>query len=153
GYRHTHLTSVAPTASNSIISGDVSPGIEPVAANAFAHKTAKGVFLKKNRTLEKLLESIGQNTSEVWKSIVNNDGSVSHLNFLTDEQKQVFLTARELNMFTVIKLAAARQKHIDQTQSLNVFFPADASPKYINEVHIEAWKQNIQTLYYFRSSK
>lgn len=150
--RNTHLLSVAPTASNSLISGNVSPGIEPLAANAFAHKTAKGTFLQKNKHLETLLESINQNTSEVWKSIVVNEGSVQHLEFLTSEQKMVFLTAREINQFALIKLAAGRQRWIDQTQSLNLFFPANADPKYINQVHLEAWKSGIQTLYYCRTS-
>lgn len=152
GFRHTHRTAVAPTASNSIISGNVSPGIEPFAANAFSHKTAKGVFMQKNRTLEKVLESIGQNTPEVWKSIVNNEGSVQHLDFLSEEQKRIFQTAREMNMFALVRLAGARQKYIDQSQSLNLFFPFNADSKYINEVHLEAWKAGIKGLYYCRSS-
>lgn len=152
GMRHTHLRAVAPTASNSIISGNVSPGIEPIAANAFNHKTSKGLLIQRNPTLKRLLASLGKDTPDVWKSIVRESGSVQHLDFLTDEQKQVFLTARELNQFDIVRLAAARQKHLDQTQSLNLFFPANASMKYVNEVHLEAWKQGIQTLYYCRSS-
>lgn len=152
GLRNTHRTAVAPTASNSIISGNVSPGIEPIAANAYMHKTSKGVFLQRNRELERLLDELGKNTQEVWRSIVSAEGSVQHLPFLTDEQKSVFLTAREINQFAIIRLAAARQKHLEQSQSLNVFFPSNASPKYINEVHLEAWKSGVQTLYYCRSS-
>ena len=150
--RNTHLLACAPTASNSIISGDQSAGIEPYAANAFSHKTAKGTFLQKNRFLEKLLEDKEMNTIEVWRSIITNEGSVQQLDFLSEEEKAVFLTAREMNMFTLIKLAGARQKWLDQTQSLNLFFPANASADYLNKVHLEAWKSGVQTLYYCRAS-
>jgi len=149
--RNTHCLAVAPTVSNSIISGNVSAGIEPFAANAFAQKTAKGTFLQKNKHLKKILSELGKDNEEVWKSIVNNVGSVQHLDFLSEEQKKVFLTAREVNQFILIKLAADRQKHLDQGQSLNLFFPSNADPKYFNEVHIEAWKQNLKTLYYTRT--
>jgi len=149
--RNTHCLAIAPTVSNSIISGNVSAGIEPFAANAFAQKTAKGTFFQKNKTLKMLLESLGQDTEEVWKSIINNDGSVHHLDFLSEEQKNVFLTAREINQFVLVKLAAARQKFIDQGQSLNLFFPSNVDPKYFSDVHIEAWKQDLKTLYYTRT--
>jgi len=149
--RNTHCLAVAPTVSNSLISGNVSAGIEPFAANAFAQKTAKGTFFQKNKTLKGLLESLNQDTEEVWKSIVNNDGSVQHLDFLSEEQKNVFLTAREINQFVLVKLAAARQKFIDQGQSLNLFFPSNVDPKYFSDVHIEAWKENLKTLYYTRT--
>jgi ribonucleoside-diphosphate reductase alpha chain len=151
GRRNTHCIAVAPTVSNSIISGNVSAGIEPFAANAYAQKTAKGTFLQRNKELEALLESLEKNTEQVWSSIVNNEGSVAHLGFLTQEQKQLFATAREINQFAVVKLAAARQKWIDQGQSLNLFFPANTDPKYYNQVHLEAWKAGLLGLYYCRT--
>ena len=152
GIRNTHRNAVAPTASNSVISGNVSPGIEPLAANAYAHKTAKGTFLQKNRKLMEVLETHKQNTDEVWKSIVQNEGSVQHLNFLDENEKAVFLTAREINQFVLVKLAAARQPFIDQTQSVNLFFPANTDPGYFNQVHLEAWRSGMHTLYYTRTT-
>lgn len=152
GRRNTHLLAIAPTVSNSLISGNVSAGIEPWAANAFAQKSAKGTFLQKNRQLEALLESRGHNTSETWKHIVNNGGSVQDLEFLSDDEKSVFLTARELNQYVLVRLAAARQRHIDQGQSLNLFFPANTDTKYLNKVHIEVWSSGLATLYYCRTS-
>lgn len=149
--RNTHCLAVAPTVSNSLISGNVSAGIEPISANAYTQKTAKGTFLQQNRELMKLLISLNQNTDEVWKSIVLNEGSVQHLDFLTKEQKEVFMTAREINQFALVKLASGRQKYIDQGQSLNLFFPANTDPKYFNEVHLEAWKSGVITLYYTRT--
>ena len=151
GIRNTHLLAVAPTVSNSIISGNVSAGIEPYAANAFAQKTAKGTFLQKNSALEKLLTELGKNTDDVWKSIVTNNGSVQHLSFLNEEQKKVFETAREINQFFIVQLAAVRQEYLDQGQSLNLFFPYNVDPKYFNQVHIEAWRSNLKTLYYCRT--
>ena len=150
--RNSHTIAVAPTVSNSLISGNVSAGIEPLAANAFAQKTAKGTFLQKNHQLETVLAAHDKNTDEVWKSIVTTEGSVQHLDFLTQEEKEVFLTARELNQFTIIKLAADRQQFIDQAQSVNLFFPANVDPEYFNQVHLEAWKQGVKTLYYTRTS-
>ena len=149
--RNTHLLAVAPTVSNSIISGNVSAGIEPLAANAYAQKTAKGTFMQKNPALERLLEELGKNTEEVWKSIITKNGSVQHLDFLSNEDKLVFETAREINQFVLVRLAAGRQKYLDQGQSLNLFFPSNVDPKYFNEVHLEAWKQNLKTLYYCRT--
>jgi ribonucleoside-diphosphate reductase alpha chain len=151
GMRNTHLMAVAPTVSNSTISGGWSAGIEPIPANIFSQKSAKGTFIRKNNFLEQLLESLGKNTEEVWKSILENSGSVQHLKFLSKEQKEVFLTAREINQFALVKQAAQRQPFIDQAQSLNLFFAANSDPKYINEVHIEAWKTGVKTLYYCRS--
>jgi ribonucleoside-diphosphate reductase alpha chain len=150
--RNTHLIAVAPTASNSIISGGHSTGIEPITANAYALKSAKGTFMVKNAQLELLLADRGKNTDEVWRSIVSNEGSVQHLDFLSPEEKKLFETAREMNQFVLVKLAAARQKWIDQGQSLNLFFPANVDPKYFNEVHLEAHKSGIKTIYYCRSS-
>ena len=149
--RNTHLIAVAPTVSNSIISGGYSAGIEPISANIFSQKSAKGTFIRKNLTLEALLESKGKNTPEVWKSINEQSGSVQHLNCLTDHEKEVFLTAREINQHTIVKLAVQRQKWIDQAQSVNLFFASNASGKYIHEVHLAAWKNGLKTLYYLRS--
>jgi len=151
GIRNTHLIALAPTASNSIISGGYSPSIEPIAANLFSQKTAKGTFIKRNPTLEILLEKKDKNTPEVWKSINERSGSVQHLKFLTDHEKSVFLTAREINQFAVVKQAAQRQKWICQGQSVNLFFAANAEPKYIHEVHVAAWESGLKSLYYFRA--
>lgn len=150
--RNATLMAIAPTVSNSLIASNVSQGIEPWIANAFAQKSAKGTFVRRNPELEKLLKSIGQDTDEVWGSILKNDGSVQHLECLTAEQKEVFLTARELNQFAIIKLAAERQKFIDQGQSINIFFPANSDPKYINQVHLEAANSGLKSLYYLRST-
>jgi ribonucleoside-diphosphate reductase alpha chain len=149
--RNTHLVAVAPTVSNSTISGGHSAGIEPIAANIFSQKSAKGTFIRKNAVLEQLLESLGKNTPEVWKSINEQSGSVQHLKFLTDEQKAVFLTAREINQHAIVKQAAQRVKFIDQGQSVNLFFASNASPKYIHEVHVAAWQEGLKSLYYLRT--
>ena len=152
GMRHSHLMAIAPTRSNSFISGEVSYGIEPIPANAYTDKTAKGVFLIKNRTFETLLQNKQQDKPEVWKSIVKNGGSVQHLTFLDENEKKVFLTAREINQMALIRQASQRQKWIDQAQSLNLFFPANVDPKWFHTVHLEAWKMGVKTLYYCRSS-
>lgn len=149
--RNTHLIAIAPTVSNSTISGGYSAGIEPISANVFTQKSAKGTFIRKNKTLEALLESREQNTSEVWKSINEQSGSVQHLKFLTPEEKEVFLTARELNQHAIVKLAVQRQRWVDQAQSVNLFFAMNSSPKYIHEVHLAAWKSGLKTLYYLRT--
>jgi ribonucleoside-diphosphate reductase alpha chain len=149
--RNTHLLAVAPTVSNSTISGGYSAGIEPIAANIFSQKSAKGTFIRKNLTLEALLESKSQNTLDVWKSINEKNGSVQHLSILTDKEKEVFLTAREINQHAVVKQAAQRQRWIDQGQSVNLFFASNSDPKYIHEVHIAAWESGMKGLYYFRS--
>lgn len=151
GMRHTHLLAIAPTVSNATISGGISPSIEPWAANIFVQKTAKGNFIKKNKQLEALLEAKGKNTPEVWNEINKNLGSVQGLKFLSDEEKEVFLTFREINQHAIVKQASQRQKWIDQAQSLNLAFPSNVDPKYIHEVHIEAWKQGLKTLYYLRA--
>lgn len=149
--RNTHLIAIAPTVSNSTISGGHSAGIEPISANVFTQKSAKGTFIRKNKTLEALLETKGQNTPEVWKSINEQSGSIQHLKFLSDHEKEVFLTARELNQHAIVKLAVQRQRWVDQAQSVNLFFAMNSSPKYIHEVHISAWKNGLKTLYYLRS--
>jgi len=152
GRRNSHLIALAPTVSNSLISGNVSPSIEPWAANVFVQKSAKGTIIQQNKTLVALLEKKNKNTDEVWKSIERENGSVQHLDFLTAEEKEVFLTARELNQFTLIKLAGQRQRWIDQGQSLNLFFPENADPKYIHEVHLMAHAEGLNSLYYLRTS-
>ncbi len=149
--RNTHLIAVAPTVSNSLISGGCSAGIEPWTANVFSQKSAKGTFIKKNNELKQFLETIGKDTQEIWSSINANGGSVQHLSFISKEIKEVFLTAREINQHAIVKQAAQRQRWIDQAQSVNLFFASNADPKYIHEVHLEAWKQKVKTLYYCRS--
>ena len=151
GRRNTHTTALAPTATNSIISGGVSPSIEPWAANAFVQKTAKGVFVKRNPVLEELLTKYGYNGRETWQSIVANEGSVQHLDFLTEHEKKVFLTAREIPQYHLIGQAAARQPYIDQSQSLNIFVPADVDAKWFHQLHVDAWTLGVKTLYYCRS--
>ena len=156
GVRNTLRTAIAPTVSNSIIMSsideDLSPSVEPIAANAFVQRSAKGTFIRKNKILEKLLETKNKNDTETWKSIVANEGSVDHLDFLNKEEKSIFLTAREINQFVIIKQAADRQKYIDQGQSINLFFSMNATPKYMSEVAKEAWKEGLKSLYYCRTS-
>ena len=152
GMYNSHLSAIAPTRSNSIICGDISAGIEPITANAFNDITAKGLFVRRNRTLKKLLASKGHDTAEVWKSIVNNAGSVQQLNVLTDDEKSVFKTAYEINQNAIIQQAAQRQKYICQSQSLNLFFPFDVDALYFNKVHIKAWELGVKTLYYCKST-
>ena len=149
--RNTHLIALAPTVSNAIISGGYSPSIEPITANIYSQKSAKGTFIIKNTNLEKLLDSKNKNNKDVWKSITENSGSVQHLSFLSKEEKDVYLTAREINQFAIVKQASQRQKYIDQGQSVNLFFAANSNPKYIHEVHMEAWKEGLKSLYYCKS--
>jgi ribonucleoside-diphosphate reductase alpha chain len=151
GMRNTHLMAIAPTVSNATISGGYSPSIEPIVANIYSQKSAKGTFIRKNPTLERLLKQMNKDKPEVWKSIVEQSGSVQHLSFLIPEQKKVFLTAREINQFSVVRLAGQRQQFIDQAQSINLFFAANSDPKYISQVHVEAWKAGLKSLYYLRS--
>lgn len=149
--RNTHLTAIAPTFSNSIISGDVSAGIEPLPGAAYNHKTAKGTFTRFNPVFLELARSKGKDDGKMWRHIVQNRGSVQDLDWLTDHEKEVFRTAKEINQMALIRQAAQRQKWIDQSQSLNLFFPSNADSKEINLVHLEAWKQGVKTLYYVRS--
>jgi ribonucleoside-diphosphate reductase alpha chain len=151
GRRNTHLLAVAPTVSNSLISGGHSAGIEPIRAAIYSQKSAKGTFIIRNPTFESLLIEKKQNTPEVWKTIVERGGSVNHLKFLTDLEKEVFMSAMEINQYAIVKQAAQRQKWIDQGQSINLFFGANSDPKYIHGVHLEAWKSNIKSLYYLRT--
>ena len=151
GVRNSHLLAIAPNASSSIICGNTSPSIEPYRANAFVQKTKTGSSLLKNEYLENTLDDIGMNTDEVWKSIITNNGSVQHLEFLDDYTKDVFKTAVEIDQRWVVEFAADRQEFICQSQSLNLFFPADVSKQELHALHMMAWKRKVKTLYYLRS--
>jgi len=151
GIRNAHLLAIAPNASSSIICGNTSPSIEPYRANAFVQKTKTGSSLLKNEYLEHALDEIDMNTDEVWQSIVTNNGSVQHLDFLDDYTKDVFKTAVEIDQRWVIDMAADRQEFICQSQSLNVFFPANVSKQELHSIHMMAWKKKVKTLYYLRS--
>ena len=179
GMRNTHLRAIAPTVSNSKLSGNVSAGIEPWAANVFTEQTAKGTFIRKNPSLERLLDKIGHNTKEVWDKILEDGGSVQDLTQLDNywvkigeaavyttskknkmtplEQsdltpvKDVFLTFKELNQMEIVRQAGIRQQYIDQAVSLNLAFPNEAEPKFINQVHLEAYNAGVKTLYYMRT--
>lgn len=151
GMRHSHLTAIAPTVSNSKLSGNVSPGIEPWAANVFTEQSAKGTFIRKNPTLERLLKSKGLNTREVWNKIREDNGSVQDLDVLSSEEKEVFLTFKEINQLGLVEQAGIRQQFIDQSQSLNLAFPKSVPPKWVNQVHLEAWRRGVKTLYYTRT--
>ena len=152
GMRNTHLVAIAPTVSNSRIS-NCSAGIEPIPANIYTFNGAKGTFIVKNKELETLLESKGQNTDRVWDQILADNGSVQNLpdEVLSPDEKEVYLTFSEVNQLELVRQAAIRQKYIDQTQSLNLSFDPTDSPKWINQVHLEAWKLGIKTLYYLRT--
>ena len=149
--RFSNKTAVAPTASISIICGGSSPGIEPIAANVYAHKTLSGTFTVRNRHLKILLQEKNQDNDEVWLSILSNGGSVQHLDFLSDHEKDVYKTAFEIDQRWLIDLAGDRSEMIDQAQSLNVFLPADSDKAYLHEVHFSAWKKGVKSLYYCRS--
>jgi ribonucleoside-diphosphate reductase alpha chain len=153
GMRNTHLLAVAPTVSNSVICGGISAGIEPLPANVYTFNGAKGTFIRKNKSLEELLESKGENKEKWWKQMLQEGGSVMGLpdTILSSDEKEVFLTFPEINQLELVKQAAERQKYIDQTQSLNVSFDPNDSPKWINQVHMEGWKLGIKTFYYLRT--
>ena len=151
GMRNTHLRAIAPTVSNSKLSGNVSPGIEPWAANIFTEQSAKGTFIRKNPTLETLLESKKINTKEIWEKILADGGSVQDLKELDDNTKEVFKTFKELNQLELVRQAGIRQQYIDQSVSLNLAFPSEATPKWINKVHMDAWRKGVKTLYYMRT--
>ena len=150
GRRNSHLLAIAPNANSSIICG-TSPSIEPQKANAYTHRTRAGSHLVKNQYLENELIRVGQNTDEVWSSIITTGGSVQHLEFLDEHTKNVFKTAIEIDQSHVVKLAGNRQKHLCQGQSLNIFFPAGASKSYLHNVHFEAWRYGCKGLYYLRT--
>ena len=149
--RFSNKTAIAPTASISIICGGTSPGVEPIAANSFTHKTLSGSFNVRNKYLTKILEKYGKNDDETWSSITTNQGSVSHLDFLTQEEKDVFKTAFELDQRWIVDLGADRTPHISQAQSINIFIPADIHKKDLHQIHFQAWKKGLKSLYYCRS--
>ena len=174
GFRNTHLRAVAPTVSNSKLAGNVSAGIEPWAANVFTEQTSKGTFIRKNTELERVLRKAGVNNKDTWDKILEDGGSVQDIKELdswcylggkmvlcseiSDEDrdktypvKDVFRTFKEINQMDLVKQAGVRQQYIDQAVSLNLAFPSIASPKWINQVTMEAWKQGIKTLYYMRT--
>ena len=153
GMRNTHILAIAPTVSNSVICGGVSAGIEPLPANVYTFNGAKGTFIRKNKVLEALLESKNQNKNKWWDQMLQDGGSVQNLpdTILTPDEKELFLTFSEINQLELVRQAAIRQRYIDQTQSLNLSFDPNDSPKWINQVHMEAWKLGIKTLYYLRT--
>ena len=150
--RNTTLLALAPTTSSSSILGQVSPSVEPYASNYFVAGLAKGSFTRKNLQLENLLINKNKNTEDVWKSIIQNQGSVQHLDFLTDREKEVFKTFQEISPFTIIQQASARQYFIDQGQSINLKIPNAMSIRDVNKVHMEAWKLGLKGLYYQRGT-
>ena len=149
--RFSNKTAIAPTASISIICGGASPGVEPVAANSYTHKTLSGSYNVRNKYLEKILEKYKKNNEEIWSSITTNQGSVSHLDFLTDLEKDVFKTAFELNQKWIVDLGADRTPYISQAQSINIFLPADVHKRELHQIHFQAWKKGLKSLYYCRS--
>lgn len=153
GMRNTHLLAIAPTVSNSVITGGISAGIEPLPANIYTFNGAKGTFIRKNKVLENLLEEKGQNKDGYWDQMLRDNGSVLGLpdNVLSPDEKELFLTFPEINQLELVRQAAIRQRYIDQTQSLNLSFDPQDSPKWINQVHMEAHKLGIKTLYYLRT--
>ncbi len=176
GMRNTHLRAIAPTVSNSKLSGNVSAGIEPWPSNVFTEQTAKGTFIRKNIELEKVLRKVGINKKSTWDKILADGGSIQDIKELDEwgyvdgkllkkedipqdafdkDQifwvKDVFKTFKEINQLDLVKQAGVRQQYIDQSVSLNLAFPSEASPKWINQIHMEAWEQGIKTLYYMRT--
>ena len=149
--RFSNKTAIAPTASISIICGGTSPGIEPIAANSYTHKTLSGSFNVRNKYLEKILEKYNKNNNEVWSSITTNQGSVIHLDFLSKEEKDVFKTAFEIDQKWIVELGADRTPNISQAQSVNLFLPADVHKKELHQIHFQAWKKGLKSLYYCRS--
>jgi ribonucleoside-diphosphate reductase alpha chain len=181
GMRNTHLRAIAPTVSNSKLAGNVSAGIEPWAANLITEQSAKGTFIRKNPTLEKVLDKIDKNTKATWDKILEDGGSVQGLSWIEDYMvkvgeydyqpltmeefntlddiqkteyiplKDVFKTFKEINQLELVRQAGVRQQYVDQAVSLNLAFPKEATPKFINQVHLEAYEQGIKTLYYMRT--
>jgi ribonucleoside-diphosphate reductase alpha chain len=149
--RFSNKTAIAPTASISIICGGASPGVEPVAANSYTHKTLSGSYNVRNRYLKEVLEKYGKNNDDVWSSITTNQGSVEHLDFLTQNEKDVFKTAFELDQRWIVELGADRTPYISQAQSINIFLPADVHKKDLHQIHFQAWKKGLKSLYYCRS--
>ena len=163
GNRFSHLMAIAPNASSSILMGNTSPSVEPYRANAYRQDTLSGSHLNKNRYLDKIIREycdtpttdgkVGMEYDEIWRSIIANDGSVQHLDWMDEHTKEVFKTSMEIDQRWVIEHAADRQEYIDQAQSINLFFRPDSHIKYIHSVHFLAWKKKLKTLYYCRSEK
>lgn len=153
GMRNTHLLAIAPTVSNSVITGGISAGIEPLPANIYTFNGAKGTFIRKNKVLQAILQAKGEDKDQWWDQMLSDGGSVQNLpdNILTPNEKEIFLTFPEINQLELVRQAAIRQRYIDQTQSLNLSFDPNDSPKWINQVHMEAHKLGIKTLYYLRT--
>ena len=153
GMRNTHLLAIAPTVSNSVITGGISAGIEPLPANVYTFNGAKGTFIRKNKVLQSLLIEKGEDKDKWWDQMLGDGGSTQNLpdNILSPEEKELFLTFSEINQLELVRQAAIRQRYVDQTQSLNLSFDPNDSPKWINQVHMEAWKLGIKTLYYLRT--
>ena len=159
GFRNTHLRAIAPTVSNSKLAGNISPGIEPWAANVFTEQSAKGTFIRRNTVLEEVLEDNELNTPEIWEQILKDGGSIQNIEELDDvlmgdwdePVKNVFKTFKEINQLELVNQAGIRQQYIDQSVSLNLAFPSQAPPKWINKVHMDAWKKGVKTLYYMRT--
>ena len=163
--RNTHLRAIAPTVSNSKLAGNVSPGIEPWAANVFTEQSAKGTFIRKNRELKKLFRRLAIDNKETWDKVLKDGGSVQGIKHLDgwyydngklnqesgEPVKNVFKTFKEINQLELVNQAGIRQDYIDQSVSLNLAFPSQAEPKWINKVHLEAWKKGVKTLYYMRT--
>ena len=149
--RFSNKTAIAPTASISIICGGASPGVEPVAANSYTHKTLSGSYNVRNKYLQEILEKHNKNNDETWSTITTNQGSVSHLDFLTQLEKDVFKTAFELDQKWIVELGADRTPYVSQAQSINIFLPADVHKKELHKIHFQAWKKGLKSLYYCRS--
>jgi len=149
--RFSNKTAIAPTASISIICGGASPGIEPIAANSYTHKTLSGSYNVRNKYLEKILEKHGKNDNETWSTITTNQGSVSHLDFLTEQERETFKTAFEIDQRWIVELGADRTPNISQAQSINIFVPADIHKKELHQIHFQSWKKGLKSLYYCRS--
>jgi ribonucleoside-diphosphate reductase alpha chain len=149
--RFSHKIAIAPTASISIICGGTSAGIEPIPANIYTHKTLSGSFAVKNPYLERLLDEKGQNTSAIWDTILENEGSVQHLDCLSQDEKDVYKTAFELDQRWVVELAADRTPDVCQSQSVNIFLPGDVDKWDLHMLHWQAWERGCKSLYYLRS--
>jgi len=151
GRRNLTLLAIAPNRSSSKLAGGYSQGVEPIAANIYMDDDAKGLHIRRNPFLEQLLESKGKNLPQVWDAISEDKGSVINVRCMSTEEKAVFKTFKEINQLELVRQAGIRQKYIDQGQSLNLAFFNDAPAKFINQVHIEAWKLGLKSLYYLRS--
>ncbi len=152
GRRNTTLTAIAPTTSSAFILGQVSQSIEPIWSNNYVKDVAKSKVTIKNQYLEEILEKLGKNTRDVWTDIRNHDGSVQHIDFLSDHEKDVFKTFSEIDQYVVLDQAAIRQQFVDQSQSLNIMVNPSVSAKEINELYLFAWRNGVKSLYYQHST-